>query len=481
MLKKLLPYLLVAIILIGLYSYRLLDVPTGLSLDEASFGYNAALIAQSGRDQNGRLLPVFILTSDQKDWRQPVTQYYYAGLFLLFGPSVYLLRFASVIIATASVLGIYYLGKQLTDQKSSFIAASIFALSPLVYIQSHLGLDNIVPIPFVLLWLIGLYHHFHKSSPKWLFIAAFSLGLGLYTYKGMRAIVPVWTIISLAWLYLTSKQTRLKFLTIFLLTILPFFLIIPLLERLYPGAILGNSSPTFNHFYEFFLPYLSSFDPSYLFIQGDLVANHSTGIHGVFLLASLPLIVVGILNAFQAKNIFWRFIVIALFSAPLLYGLVGSVHRYSRLMALLPFYSLLAGLGWQTIIKSKNSYSKPIALLLLILITVNFVDFFKFYFKTYPGITQSLVGELDYYQDVKQQAKIAKEQSLTPITHFQTRDEGGDALKFYQAIYFGKALSNSIPNDQPAESGYILMTQRAEIPGNKRVGESHGYYLQVTE
>ncbi len=477
--RKILPTLFVISVLISLYSYRLLDVPTGLSLDEASFGYNAVLISQTGRDQNNRFLPMFVLTSDGKDWRQPVTQYYYASLFRLFGPSVYLLRFASVIVAIVSVFIVYHLATKLLTKNAALIATLIFALNPLIYIQSHLGLDNIVPIPLTLLWLLGLYQANQKKSLRWLIISALSLGFSFYSYKGMRAIVPVWTITSVIWLYLTTKN-NLKFPTIFLFSLAPFFLIIPVIERFYAGAVLGGSRPVYNHIYEFFLPYLSSFDPSYLFIQGDLVANHSTGRHGTLLLASLPLIILGIYAAFQAKNKFWRFITVSLFIAPLLFGLVGSVHRYSRLMALLPLYSLLAGLGWQHLLSYKHFSVKIIGIAILFLVLLNFTDFFKFYHQTYPGITYSLVGEMDYYLDVKQQSAIAKERSLLPITHYQVQFEGGDALKFYQSIYFGNKLE-SIPDNQPAPKGYLLMTQRAEVPGMKRVGEYHGYYLQVAE
>lgn len=480
MMPKLIPYLSALLLLISLYSYKLLDVPTGLTLDEASFGYNATLLSQTAHDQNGRFLPVFVLTSDGHDWRQPVTQYYYALLFFIFGPSVFLLRFASVLIAAISTLMIYYLARKLIDQNSALIAAAVFALSPLVYIQSHLGLDNIVPVPFALLWLIAFYHYSQTKSRQWLIISAVSLGLAFYSYKGMRAIVPVWTLTSLFWLYSSAKQNKFKAPSIFFFSLLPFFLIIPILERLYAGATLGNSRPVYNHIYEFFLPYLSSFDPSYLFVKGDLVANHSTDRHGVLLLASLPLIILGTYASFQSKNKFWRFITISLFLAPLLYGLVGSVHRYSRLMALLPLYSLLAGLGWQALFHFKSLLVKPIAFLLLLLTVLNFTDFFKFYFTTYPGVTYSLVGELDYHLDVKQQSLIAKKQNLTPLTHGQVTQEGGDALKFYQAVYFGEPLQ-SIPNDEPTPPGSILMTQRAQVPGMVRVGDYHGYYLQIRE
>lgn len=57
------------------FSYRLIQVPTGLTIDEASIGYNAVLIGKTLRDETGRFLPFFPLTINKSDWKQPSSIY----------------------------------------------------------------------------------------------------------------------------------------------------------------------------------------------------------------------------------------------------------------------------------------------------------------------------------------------------------------------------------------------------------------------
>lgn len=97
--RKYLVYFFIFVASLVFFSYRLNDVPPGMTIDEPAFGYNAVLLSETLHDENGRFLPVFVLSLDGKDWRQPVTQYFMAGYFKLFGPSVYNLKFTSVIVA----------------------------------------------------------------------------------------------------------------------------------------------------------------------------------------------------------------------------------------------------------------------------------------------------------------------------------------------------------------------------------------------
>ena len=85
---------LVFILLCIFYSYRILQVPSGLTADEGAFAYNAVLLSRTLHDENGRFMPFFVLSLNGTDWRQPVTQYYLAALFKIFGASLFLLRFS---------------------------------------------------------------------------------------------------------------------------------------------------------------------------------------------------------------------------------------------------------------------------------------------------------------------------------------------------------------------------------------------------
>lgn len=478
--KKIIIGLLVAIFLTALYSYRLLDVPTGLTVDEASFGYNAVLLSQTGRDERGITNPFFVLYVKGNDWRQPLTQYYLTGLFKIFGPSVYLLRFSSVIIAVISVFGVYFLAKSIMKEVPAIIAATGFALAPLIMIQAHLGLDNIMPVPLVILWLFSLRKYLVKRSLIWICISALAIGASFYSYKGMRAIAPIWIILTSAWLLIDvlTKKTSPKGLVIFLLAVAPFFLIIPGLERQYPRSLLGNANPVIDNVYQFFAPYLSSFDPSYIFIRGDITDFHSTGKHGMLLLASLPLIIAGFYAAARGKESFPKFLLLALFAGPILYGMVGSEHRFSRLMALIPLFALLMGIGYDWLWQNHHRWLKGLALITILLMGVNYADFISYYWNKYPSTTFNLLGEMDYYQDVARFSRLVEKEGADPIIHFSVSDGGGESMKFFQQIYFGKQIL-TIPDKEAAEPGQLLFTVRKEVEGMEEIDSSQtGYHIQ---
>ncbi len=481
--RRVITCLLVAVFLVSLYSYKLLEVPTGLTSDEAAFGYDSVLIANTARDENGRFLPVFIRHSDTADYHQPVTQYLIVALFKLFGPSVYLLRFSSVLVATVSVLLLYFLTQNVVGGGGAIIATLALIVTPQVMLQAHMGQENIMPVPFVILWLLGLCLYRKNKRVRWLVISALALGISFYTYKGMRAVTPVWLIISAAWLAYELKNNlqKLRPLLIYLAVSTPFFLLIPVLEHLYPGAIFGGATVSFNNIYDFLQPYFSSFDISYLFIRGDIVDIHSTGRHGMLLLSTLPLILVGIYAAARSKDSFKKFILIALFLGPLLYGLVGSIHRFSRLMALIPFFALLTGLGWQYLMKTFTKYAKPLTVIFLLLIAINYQDFARYYWQIYPPLTFSLVGNLQNYNDVARFAKLAREKNLVPLIHKQISEGGGVSLKFFEEMYFGHLLK-VIPDDNASGVGTILLTQRKQVSGMKEIpGPVVDYHIQLPQ
>ncbi|MEK7497536.1 MAG: hypothetical protein AAB656_01310, partial [Patescibacteria group bacterium] len=96
---------LVPLFFVGLFlSYRLVEVPPALTVDEAAFGYNAVLLASDGHDENGKFLPFFVNSINGMDWRQPVTQYYTALVFKFFGASAFNLRFGSVVLTLISTV-----------------------------------------------------------------------------------------------------------------------------------------------------------------------------------------------------------------------------------------------------------------------------------------------------------------------------------------------------------------------------------------
>ena len=382
-----------ALFITGLFfSYRILETPPGITVDEAAFGYNAVLLAETAHDQNGRFMPVFVLSINGGDWRQPVSQYYLTAIFKLFSPSLLSLRLSTVaVLLTSAYLTYFWLSKVL-DKKAGLIGSLVFLTTPLVMIQTHMALDNIFPVPFTLLWLIFLWYFSKTKSLKYLVLAGISLGINFYTYKAMRATVPIWCLLTTVYLFrglhgrYTKKDLQIFFkrTLFFCLGVLPFFAIIPLLEQKYPGAVFNSQGFKWTSVYDFLYPYLSSFDPSFLFIRGDETVYHSTGVHGMLLLSTLPFFLIGLYRAVQKRG-FWTFFIAVFLATPLLFGFVNSVHRASRLMAFIPPFVAITTLGLLSLWEIRNKLLHGVLIVsTIIMFAINYFDFVNYYWYTYP-------------------------------------------------------------------------------------------------
>lgn len=445
------------------FGYKLLEVPRGLTLDEAAFGYNAALLAKTGRDENHRFLPLFVLSSNGTDWRQPMTQYYLTGIFKIFGASVFWLRFSSTLLVVGSILALFFVARSELGLTGAVAAAAVMTMTPILMIQSHEALDNIMPIPLTIIWLWSVGNYLRNGKTKWMLIIGIVLGASLYSYKGMRPIAPIWLLLSFLLPMLKFKKEMIKKWSLLATGAAPFFLIIPWIEKHYPGAMMGGAQAVFHNLYEFLAPFLSSFDISYWYVTGDLVGIHTTGMHGMYLLASAPWFFAGIYLAIKKRNVFMLFALAAFFLGPLLFGSVGSVHRFSRLLMMVPIYSLIAGWSlsefWKT---NKKSWVVFGALLAL----VNFGDFVRYYWVFYPGVTEAFTGDFAYRRDFEELRRISVQTDSEAIISEEAVRSTGESGKFFQVINFGKLL-RVVKVGVPPKKGEVLLTPEEAIPGAK--------------
>ncbi len=353
-----------------LFFFRITKVPPGINGDEVGIGRNAHLISRNLTDENNNFLPLFIFAKDS-DWKQPVTTYATALVFRIFGASLEALRATSILFILASVIIFYFLAKEIYSFKFFVVGSVVLLTIPIIMIQSHLALENIAVLPFIFFWLLMVAKYDKWKKNTYLFLGGASLGIGIYSYLGMRLIVPVLSLITL--IYLGKNFRRGVY---FLLGVIPFFLLLYVANFYYPGAAIGHYNAPPPSLNEFLLRYLSTFDLSFLFIKGDSAPYHSTGRTGMFLVASLPLFVTGILRILKEKKPMELLILSSFFLTPLLFGLVPEIYRASRLLALVPFYVIISVVGYLEI-------SKRLGLAILTLIMINYIFFARDYWFDY--------------------------------------------------------------------------------------------------
>ncbi len=91
------------------------SVPPSLNWDEASLGYNAYSILQTGKDEWGKSFPLTFEAFG--DFKLP--GYIYSTVFIyLFGLSDFGVRFLSQFFGVLSVLFLYLIIKELTKEKA---------------------------------------------------------------------------------------------------------------------------------------------------------------------------------------------------------------------------------------------------------------------------------------------------------------------------------------------------------------------------
>jgi len=158
--------------------------------------------------------------------------------FSIFGASIWSLRFVSAIFGTLTVLGLYFLTKellsQITDNKkkgtSIALLSSFFLAVSFWYINfSRIAFRGIL-VPFILVFgFYFLFKGFRTQKISNFIVAGIFFGLGFYTYISYRFIVLLLLIVLISFWFIYRKQNLQKkfllsvfcFLFSILLTALP--------------------------------------------------------------------------------------------------------------------------------------------------------------------------------------------------------------------------------------------------------------------
>lgn len=483
--KDLILVLTLCIAAFFLFTFRITEVPPGINGDEASVGVNAAMISKTGNDSEGRFMPLFTKTKNNPDWKHPVTLYSSVLVFKIFGISYFNLKVVSVIFALISALILYFCVRELTDKKIALFAVILLITTPIIMIQSHLAHDNIAPLPFVSFWLLMLIRYTKTQDSRLLFFAGLSLGVSIITYFGLRLVAPVLAILTIFYIYfLHFKKGNLYINHIkwFILGIIPFGALLLAGRFYYPGSVLGLYRPYGIESYQnLILPYISVFDPSFLFIQGDSTPYHSTGKHGMFLLASLPLFVIGLIKIIRSKGMLLSFILISFFLVPVLFGLGSTVHRASRLLTMVPFYIVIASIGFWVISTIRQKLLRfGLLTIVLMLIGLNFYDFVSDYWYEYPQRVRAEFAK-PIHTTFASLATTTKSSNLKPYVEYYLFKSYPDAENFFQQVYFPNGLSDWYREKEvPAQSAVLTDLNQYSTKEKVdiiRVGELDYYFL----
>lgn len=412
--------LLISIIILAAFLrlYKLDSVPPSLNWDEVDAGYNAYTVANWGRDEWGKFLPL-VFTSFRDD-KHPVHIYLTAPIVRLFGLSDFTTRFSGAIIGILSVIVIFYLARILFKSDLAALLSALFlAVSP-YHLQFSRGLWE---INFALFFfMLGLWMFYLSLKGKgWLINISFlSFGISILSYHSSKIIVPL--VILILILFYIKDLIKLSihfYIGIFILLIFATLLISDprmlgtarvkqtqfsqdIIEKTQTfqktkSHILGLSEITLNQ-------YLTHFTLKYLFVSGDQSPRNSVKTFGEFYKTDALFILIGLFALLKLRSKVTIVILAWLLLSPIPSSLVSHAPNATRAVFMMGSMHLLSALGAGKIAGwLKGRQRMGVLGVILILLTLQVYPYLKYYFNVYPK-----KNAIDWQYGMKQSAEFVR-------------------------------------------------------------------------
>ncbi|MEI6327422.1 MAG: glycosyltransferase family 39 protein [Candidatus Roizmanbacteria bacterium] len=216
--------LLVIVIFAAIFRFwNLGTAPKGLLIDEASFGYIAKSLAETGKDEHGVSYPiVFEAFGDQK---MPLQAYLLTPIIKVFGMNNVTVRSVSAVAGVMIVIGIYLLVSLTFTSRWGLLAAGITAVSPWSFYLSRFAWESNVALCLFIFGLYFLFRSFKYRSLSCAWLMMIMWALTWYTYIAYR---PITGLLGVVFVLLAYRQKLFSIKKLLLLCVVALVLVIPL-------------------------------------------------------------------------------------------------------------------------------------------------------------------------------------------------------------------------------------------------------------
>ncbi|MEK7129777.1 MAG: hypothetical protein AAB803_02045 [Patescibacteria group bacterium] len=430
--------ILLAILLLAAFLrlYKISEVPPGVNRDEASIGYTAYSLLQTGKDEYGRTFPLSFQSFG--DWKLPLYIYTTVPFVKLFGLNELAVRLPSAIAGIMTVLLTYLLVLELFEGKKSFIghwvlssgflailSALFLALSPwhihLSRVESESNVAVFLTVAATLFFLKGLkqkpifvalslplfaltYYTYHGNH---VFTTLFLIGLCVLYHKqiprtkiviGSALLSIVLVLIILSATLLSADKTKLSGISIFGDSYVVHGNIeLPRTDHPDPNNIIARLTHNrFTYAAETVAQnYIKAFSPEFLFIKGGGNRAHNIPNFGNLYLVEAPFFYLGIfllLFAAFLKNstfdirhstfLFWWLLI-----SPVAASITKDAPHTNRMFVIFPLPPILVALGlvWLgTYLPKQKLLRGFIVVLLALAFSANIALYLDRYFVHFP-------------------------------------------------------------------------------------------------
>ncbi len=351
--------------------WNLGSFPNGLNADEASLGYNAYSLLQTGKDEYGVSWPLTFKSFG--DYKPGLYVYLVMPLVLTLGLNEWAVRLPSAVLGIGTVVLIYYLGRKVFKSEAvGLVSAGLLAITPWHIHFSRGGWESNAATFFMTLG-VYLFYKFQDSHRFFLGSMA-SFLTAMYLYQSPRLVVPVLVVL----LFISNRGMVIgSWRKLVIPVVILVFLTIPLLLQLFGGGVserfnglsfLADSGPTSRleqlrgehinpdskltrilhnkvtaYTPEFIGHYLDHYSPDFWFINGEEVNRNRVPETGQFYLFEALFLVVAIYYLLRGANLGLSTLLIWVVVAPLASALTFQTPNALRsLNMVIPLTILMA-------------------------------------------------------------------------------------------------------------------------------------------
>lgn len=488
--------------------FLLTEHPSGFHIDEVTLGYNAYSLLHTGRDETGRLWPLYS-TSFGLD-RALGNFLLVAGSIRLLGLNEFAVRFPFALAGIVSVYLVYLLAKEVVpSEKYALLAAFFLTISPWHLNIVRASSEASVSLALILYgqWLLLRQKEKPRLFPSVAAAACFLLSV--FFYHGAVGFLLIATPVTalLFWLYSSSVVGRFRIAVVYggLFLSLGFFFLYggggtnrfaqvgfmndPSVgneqtkmfyeegtDKTITARIFHNKIVTYTR--ALIRNYFTYYSADFLLLDGGKPPRYSPPAMGLFYPYVLPFVLLGMYYVWRYQGLAGTFIITLFFLSPVIsavtYEYTPNVQRaffmvaYAEMLAAYGVYSL-----WQ-----KIPYRKLFPALLLF-VPVCFVYYFHQYYRHFPvhdplfrnDGAKELVLFLKEYP--KSYDYVMFTNDPEPPYHYLLFFTGFDPVRF-QELYAGK---KDIPGGWLFEDRYFFSTERCPSVLKNRLGA--GNYLSI--
>lgn len=206
--NKWIPLVVVVILAIFLRFYQLGNAPIELNRDEASLGYTAFSLLETGKEEHGVAWPISIESFG--DWKLPAYVYTLIPFIKLFGLKAWVIKLPSALagvgVVIFSAVITYLLTNTWKDEKKritlSTLVAFMITISPWNIHMSHMAYEANLGMMFLMIGVALLLTALQNTTKRMFLIpSAFFFGLTFFSYHSYQIFMPllVLSFLSIYW------------------------------------------------------------------------------------------------------------------------------------------------------------------------------------------------------------------------------------------------------------------------------------------